>query len=234
MTDEVKVERQISSMVAFLMKEAEEHVEAINFKTDEEFNLQKQRAVQSQKVKIIEEFDKKEKAILVKRKIQESNEINRLRLSVLKEREEALRAIYEEARNRLADISGGASYPDQLRLLILQGCMKMKEGDVLLQCREADRDLVEASIPVPHHLHRSRPPTSAGTVTTHHHPSAVPPPHHQDRSTIHPWCRHYNNDTYNDHDKHCPLCSAVPVKVLPTNNELRAHYKHHSSMGGCV
>eukprot|EP01129_Flabellula_baltica_P007361 TRINITY_DN2858_c0_g1_i1.p1 TRINITY_DN2858_c0_g1~~TRINITY_DN2858_c0_g1_i1.p1 ORF type:complete len:226 (+),score=71.83 TRINITY_DN2858_c0_g1_i1:30-680(+) len=142
--DDGKVERQINNMVGFILKEAEEQAESISFKANEEFNLQKQRRVQAQKLKIAEEFERKEKAVLVKKKIAESNEINRLRLSVLKEREQGLKTIFEETRQKLAELSQTESYPDQLRLLILQGCMKMKESEVVLQCREADKDIVEA------------------------------------------------------------------------------------------
>jgi len=90
---------------------------------------------------------RKKRLFLLKKKIQESNEINRLRLSVLKEREDGLKEIFEETKTRLQQIASGTNYPDQLRLLILQGVLKMKENDVLLQCREADRRFVEDGIP---------------------------------------------------------------------------------------
>lgn len=50
-------------MMAFIEQEANERVEEIDAKAEEEFNIEKGRLVQTQRVKIMEHYEKKEKQI---------------------------------------------------------------------------------------------------------------------------------------------------------------------------
>ena len=57
------VEQQITHMVRFIEQEAKERAEEIDAKANEEFNIEKSRLVQQQRVKIMEFFNKKEKQL---------------------------------------------------------------------------------------------------------------------------------------------------------------------------
>jgi len=60
-------------------------------------------------------------------------------LQVLKHAEEHIRTVLEEARQRLASISGNAEmYPVVLEKLLLQGLFQLMEKDVGVRCRESD------------------------------------------------------------------------------------------------
>ena len=60
-------------MVAFIEQEANEKAEEIEAKAEEEFNIEKGRLVQEQRLKIMEFFEKKEKQVELKRKMLVSN-----------------------------------------------------------------------------------------------------------------------------------------------------------------
>ncbi|XP_035765811.1 V-type proton ATPase subunit E-like [Neolamprologus brichardi] len=63
------VQKQIKHMMAFIEQEANEKVEEIDAKAEEEFNIEKGRLVQTQRLKIMEYYEKKEKQIEQHKKI---------------------------------------------------------------------------------------------------------------------------------------------------------------------
>merc|ERR1712142_1443881 len=107
------VQKQIKHMMAFIEQEANEKIEEIDAKAEEEFNIEKGRLVQTQRLKIMEHYDKKEKQVALKNKIQSSNLFNKARMDVLKSQEK----------------------------LIIQALYQLHEKNVMLQCRQQDVDV---------------------------------------------------------------------------------------------
>ena len=62
-------------MMAFIEQEANEKAEEIDAKAEEEFNIEKGRLVQQQRLKIMEYYERKEKQVELQRKMYE-NTIN--------------------------------------------------------------------------------------------------------------------------------------------------------------
>jgi V-type H+-transporting ATPase subunit E len=56
-------------MMAFIEQEANEKAEEIDAKAEEEFNIEKGRLVQEQRLKIMEFYDKKEKQVELQRRM---------------------------------------------------------------------------------------------------------------------------------------------------------------------
>lgn len=81
------VQKQIKHTMAFIEKEANEEAEEIDVKAEEEFNIEKGCLVQTQRLKTMECYEKKEKQIEQQKKIQVSNLINQVRLKVLRARD---------------------------------------------------------------------------------------------------------------------------------------------------
>jgi len=141
------VQKQINHMMAFIEQEANEKVEEIDAKAEEEFNIEKGRLVQEQRLKIMEFFDKKEKQVELQRKIQSSNMLNQARLKVLKAREDHIRVVLEEARKQLhTKTRDSARYQEVLKNLILQAVYQLLETEVTVRCRKQDLNLVENSL----------------------------------------------------------------------------------------
>lgn len=140
------VQKQINHMMAFIEQEANEKAEEIDAKAEEEFNIEKGRLVQQQRLKIMEYYEKKEKQVELQKKIQSSNMLNQARLKVLKVREDHVRNVLDEARKRLGEISKDAQYRDILNLLIVQGLFRLTESHVIVRVRQVDLPLVESLI----------------------------------------------------------------------------------------
>uniref|UniRef100_A0A3Q3C612 ATPase H+ transporting V1 subunit E1a n=1 Tax=Haplochromis burtoni TaxID=8153 RepID=A0A3Q3C612_HAPBU len=138
------VQKQIKHMMAFIEQEANEKVEEIDAKAEEEFNIEKGRLVQTQRLKIMEYYEKKEKQIEQHKKIQRSNMMNQARLKVLKARDDMITDLLNEARRRLAEIAKDpAKYSSLLEGLVLQGFYRLLEPKVTIRCRPQDVEFVQ-------------------------------------------------------------------------------------------
>ncbi|KAJ8711770.1 hypothetical protein PYW08_008724 [Mythimna loreyi] len=139
------VQKQIKHMMAFIEQEANEKAEEIDAKAEEEFNIEKGRLVQQQRLKIMEYYEKKEKQVELQKKIQSSNMLNQARLKVLKVREDHVRNLLDEARKRLAEVPRNQKlYSDLLTALVVQALFQLMENAVTLRVRQADKGLVES------------------------------------------------------------------------------------------
>ncbi|KAK4876979.1 hypothetical protein RN001_009485 [Aquatica leii] len=142
------VQKQIKHMMAFIEQEANEKAEEIDAKAEEEFNIEKGRLVQQQRLKIMEYYEKKEKQVELQKKIQSSNMLNQARLKVLKVREDHVRNVLEEGHKRLGEVTNNSSkYGEILQTLILQGLFQLFETNVTIRVRVQDVSLVEGLLP---------------------------------------------------------------------------------------
>ncbi|KTG05958.1 hypothetical protein cypCar_00018120 [Cyprinus carpio] len=111
------VQKQLKHMMAFIEQEANEKAEEIDAKAEEEFNIEKGRLVQTQRLKIMEYYEKKEKQIEQQKKIQMSNLMNQARLKVLKARDDMVKGFYQ-----------------------------LLERKVIIRCRKEDVAMVQAAV----------------------------------------------------------------------------------------
>ncbi|XP_040201269.1 V-type proton ATPase subunit E 1 [Rana temporaria] len=141
------VQKQIKHMMAFIEQEANEKAEEIDAKAEEEFNIEKGRLVQTQRLKIMEYYEKKEKQIEQQKKIQMSNLLNQARLKVLKARDDLISDLLHEAKQRLARVvKDPARYQSLLDGLVLQGLYQLLESKVVIRCRKEDMPLIRNSV----------------------------------------------------------------------------------------
>lgn len=141
------VQKQIKHMMAFIEQEANEKAEEIDAKAEEEFNIEKGRLVQTQRLKIMEYFEKKEKQIEQQKKIQMSTVRNQARLEVLKARNDLISELLNDAKLRLSMIAADSEvYQGLLFKLVLQGLFRLLEPVVIVRCRPQDHLLVEAAV----------------------------------------------------------------------------------------
>lgn len=139
------VQKQIKHMMAFIEQEANEKAEEIDAKAEEEFNIEKGRLVQQQRLKIMEYYEKKEKQVELQKKIQSSNMLNQARLRVLKVREDHVRTLLDEARKHLAEVpKDNKLYTELLTTLIVQALFQLMEPTVTIRVRQQDKALVDS------------------------------------------------------------------------------------------
>ncbi|KFO18445.1 V-type proton ATPase subunit E 2 [Fukomys damarensis] len=141
------VQKQIKHMMAFIEQEANEKAEEIDAKAEEEFNIEKGRLVQSQRLKIMEYYEKKEKQIEQQKKIQMSTMRNQARLKVLTAQDDLISELLSDAKLRLSRIvADPLMYQELLSKLVLQTLLRLLEPVMIVRCRPQDSLLVEAAV----------------------------------------------------------------------------------------
>nr|CDS30521.1 cysteine and histidine rich domain containing protein [Hymenolepis microstoma] len=142
------VQKQIQRLISFINQEAITKVEEIDAKAEEEFQIEKARIIQSQRIKIGEFYQKKIRQLELAKKIKDSTLMNAARLKVLVNRDNYIHQLLDESRSRLLAISRNPNqYPTALSGLITQGLLQLVEPNVNLKCRADDVDLVQSLLP---------------------------------------------------------------------------------------
>ena len=143
-------QKRIEQMCEFIKQEAIEKANEIKIKTQEEFDLDRQTIAQEGKMKVQEEYAKKEKDLQVQQRIAQSAEIGRQNKRRMVARDDLLNKLFGLAKDRLAELctKDVNKYKEVLKDLIIQGLIKIEEPDIVVRCRQVDLDLVREVIPV--------------------------------------------------------------------------------------
>ncbi|CAI9759361.1 unnamed protein product [Fraxinus pennsylvanica] len=143
--NDADVSKQIQQMVRFIRQEAEEKANEISVSAEEEFNIEKLQLVEAEKKKIRQEYERKDKQVQVRKKIEYSMQLNASRIKVLQAQDDLVNSMKEVGSKELLNVSqNGNSYKHLLKDLIVQSLLRLKEPSVLLRCRKEDVDFVES------------------------------------------------------------------------------------------
>ncbi|XP_075492294.1 V-type proton ATPase subunit E-like [Primulina tabacum] len=143
--NDADVSKQIQQMVRFIRQEAEEKANEISVSAEEEFNIEKLQLVEAEKKKIRQEYERKEKQVQVRKKIEYSMQLNTSRIKVLQAQDDLVNSMKESASKELLHVSSDQnSYKKLLKDLIVQSLLRLKEPSVLLRCRKDDAKLVNS------------------------------------------------------------------------------------------
>ncbi|XP_059442533.1 V-type proton ATPase subunit E [Corylus avellana] len=143
--NDADVSKQIQQMVRFIRQEAEEKANEISVSAEEEFNIEKLQLVEAEKKKIRQEYERKQKQVEVRKKIEYSMQLNASRIKVLQAQDDVVNSMKEAALKELLNVSRDHHvYKRLLKDLIVQSLLRLKEPAVLLRCREDDLKLVQS------------------------------------------------------------------------------------------
>lgn len=143
--NDADVAKQIQQMVRFIRQEAEEKASEISVSAEEEFNIEKLQLVEAEKKKIRQEYERKEKQVEVRKKIEYSMQLNASRIKVLQAQDDLVNSMKEDATKQLLRVSHNHhEYKNLLKELVVQGLLRLKEPAVLLRCRKEDHHHVES------------------------------------------------------------------------------------------
>lgn len=136
----------LTSMVAFIKQHGIEEVQRIEKAAGDEFTIQKNQYVDEEKKKISEDFKNKLANEEVRLKIEKSKQQNTARIDRMRkvnEYVETLRTnMKKQVREKLAN--DPAAYKTLLKDLLIQGLIKLMEGQIFIRCREADVSIIES------------------------------------------------------------------------------------------
>ncbi|KAK7318144.1 hypothetical protein RJT34_02842 [Clitoria ternatea] len=154
--NDADVSKQIQQMVRFIHREAEEKANEISVSAEEEFNIEKLQLVEAEKKKIRHEYDRKERQVEIRKKIEYSMQLNASRIKVLQAQDDVINSMKEAASKELLNVHHHHHhllhlhlhhhhdvYRNLLKDLIVQSLLRLKEPSVLLRCRKHDLHLVE-------------------------------------------------------------------------------------------
>ncbi|RLN82597.1 hypothetical protein BBJ28_00003777 [Nothophytophthora sp. Chile5] len=136
-------DRQIKQMVNFILQEAQEKANEIRIKHD--FNLEKQMLVHNAKIKIQDEYTRKEKEREINKRIARSAEIGASRRKKMIARDELLKTLIADGQAQLRNYTTDDNKNKVLlRDLMVQGLIKLFEPEVVMSVRAKDVRLVES------------------------------------------------------------------------------------------
>ncbi|KAJ1405948.1 V-type ATPase subunit E [Sesbania bispinosa] len=142
--NDADVSKQIQQMVRFIHQEAEEKANEISVSAEEEFNIEKLQLVEADKKKIRQEYERKERQVEIRKKIEYSMQLNASRIKVLQAQDDVVNSMKDAASKELLNVSHHHhTYKHLLKDLIVQSLLRLKEPSVLLRCRKHDLHLVE-------------------------------------------------------------------------------------------
>ncbi|GJJ69473.1 V-type H+-transporting ATPase subunit E [Entomortierella parvispora] len=143
-----EVVSEMRKMVAFIKQEALEKAREIKVKADEEFNIEKAKLVRQESINIDAAFQRKVKQADVQRRIAQSNNINKSRMTLLVTRQQMLDDLFAESRNQLLEVSKDKTrYEKFLADSLVQAFFRLLEPEVTVQLRKADKAVVEGLLP---------------------------------------------------------------------------------------
>jgi V-type H+-transporting ATPase subunit E len=145
--DDQAVDKQITNMVSFIIQEAKEKASEIQTLANEEFTIQKAKLLQTEKLKVQRDFDRREKSILLQKKINHSTALNKARLEKLRAQQKEVQNVFAAARTRLPSLAAGEGYADLMSKLILQGLVSLDEADIVVRVRAEDVSLAQKVLP---------------------------------------------------------------------------------------
>jgi len=148
-----ETQKQITQMVGFIRKEAQERADEIKKETESEANARKLERERTVKAQLKEEYERKKKERIVEQRKKRSNQKNNARITAMQEREQVVNKIKGDVLTSLATVSQNSKYPDLIRYLIAQGLMIITENKVTIQCRQEDEKIVQAELPAAYKLY---------------------------------------------------------------------------------
>lgn len=143
--DDAEAQKQIAQMVSFITNEAQETAQSIKDKTNEDFNIELLKLLQSMKEKIRTDMALMKKKEETRKAIEKSTSINKARLKKIEARQACIEKLGLEVSAKLGEVAKAeAKYKQILIDLIVQGCLKLMEEDVSVKCRAADARVVQS------------------------------------------------------------------------------------------
>lgn len=142
LTDKEAIE-QINKMVLFIEQEANEKIEEIDARGEEEYNIIKGREIQKARVELMNYYSKLESRVEVRKNVLLSRLVFENRIIFLKACDKEINDIINKCIiifhrvNHLSD-----KYREIMRLLIIQGLCIMLEKEVFIRILERDKEMV--------------------------------------------------------------------------------------------
>lgn len=145
--DAASAKKQIDQMVAFISNEAKDKVAEIRAKTEQDYNIEKIKLVESHKKAVREEVEKKKKNAETSYKVEISAKKNAALMKEVSTRDEQFQGLREEVKKSIVAMArDGNKMKDIYSKLMCQGALALHEGEVTVICKKSDASAVKAAV----------------------------------------------------------------------------------------
>jgi len=158
--------QQISLMIGFIKKEAEERAQEIARDTENLFNAEKLQIERTRSAELKDKYTKMKKERIVKKRIEKSQRASEARVAKMRERDTVVKILKEEVTDQLSEVAKNDRYPDLVKYLIAQSLMIITENSVVCQCRKEDEKIVKAQLEPAIKLYQEFIKTATGVTPT--------------------------------------------------------------------
>ncbi|KAH8619299.1 putative ATP synthase (E 31 kDa) subunit [Trypanosoma vivax] len=136
-------ERQIQSMIDFIEREAQEKADELNSAAQEEYDVEKMRLVEAEKVKARATGEKKIKQVDVDRRVARANFSKIQRLRIMEEQSKIVDQLKENVKKKLLTfVEDTKRYSELLVKLIHEALLAVRTNAVIHVCKD-DESLVK-------------------------------------------------------------------------------------------
>lgn len=142
-----ETQNQITQMQEFILGEAKDRAEEITTKALQDFQIEKQKHLTTMKDKIMQDYQRKAKAVETQHAIARSSAVNKSRLEKIKARQETIGKISEDTKAYIVkELTSDAKAKPFVTKLIVQGLLMLLEEKVEVRCRAVDDKLVQSCL----------------------------------------------------------------------------------------
>ena len=128
------------AMLKFLRRNGEDKIKGIEAQAKEEYESSRSAYIKEQQEVITNDYKNRIAQDDIKLKIQRSANENAARIQKMKSVNTLVEKIYKDSKTKIVSRQGqdGVQYRELLKNLIVQGLIKLMEGEVHIRCRQAD------------------------------------------------------------------------------------------------
>jgi V-type H+-transporting ATPase subunit E len=138
----------LDSMIKFIKAHGDERVAEIRRQANNDFTVGKEKTIEAEKKRLVEQYQKDLANAEVNFKIEKSALQNQQRIDKMRRINELVEGLQYDAKIKMHDkmSKDSTAYKKLLRQLLIQGLIRLIEADVTLRCRKSDVAHVEAII----------------------------------------------------------------------------------------
>jgi V-type H+-transporting ATPase subunit E len=135
-------------MIKFIKAHGDERVAEIKRQAANDFTVGKEKTIEAEKKRLVEQYQKELAAAEVNFKIEKSALQNQQRIDKMRRINELVEGLQHDAKVKMHDkmSKDTAAYKKLLKQLLIQGLIRLIEADVTLRCRKSDVAHVESII----------------------------------------------------------------------------------------
>lgn len=143
--DDLEAKRCHEALLKYINRTGEDKEKTITKASTDEFNKLRTKYIAEEQERIVNDYKVRLEQDKIKLKIQRSATENNARIQKMRTVNGLIEKLFHDARNKMVanQKADPAQYKELLKNLIVQGLIKLMEGEVHIRCRKSDLKIVQ-------------------------------------------------------------------------------------------